>query len=44
MCIWVPSSEKATVEELGEILQGNKFAILATQGELPVFSRQVGKP
>ncbi len=32
-----------TVEEQDETLKGNKFAILATEGEEPLFDRQVRK-
>ena len=40
MYLWSPSKEEEVQEETEKVLKGNRFAILATEGE-QVFSRRV---
>ena len=39
MHVWAPAREREAQDESAKILKGNKFAILATEGE-EVFSRR----
>ena len=40
MYLWLPARQEKVQEEMEKVLKGNRFAILATEGE-QVFSRRV---